>query len=143
VYNPAEGFPGVVPELVYEDVALASEWLSQTFGFREILRQTLDDGVVTHAEMDTGSGIVMLAVARDGKLSPRDDHVCKQVIVFVPDVDRHFADAERADAHVIDQPTDKPWGLRQYLVRDLEGHLWEFSQHLRDVPPQEWGAQLL
>ncbi len=143
MYNPAEGFPGVVPELVYDDVALASEWLARAFGFREFLRQSRDDGVVTHVEMDAGSGIVMLAAASDGRESPRDDHVCKQIIVFVSDVDRHFADAENADAKVVRKPADKPWGLRQYLVRDLEGHLWEFSQHIRDAPPHEWGARLV
>jgi PhnB protein len=37
---------------------------------------------------------------------------------------------------------DKPWGLRQYLVRDPEGHMWEFSQHVRDVPAQDWGAEV-
>lgn len=143
MYNPAEGFPGVIPELVYEDVAIASEWLSRAFGFRESLRQTRRDGVVTHAEMDTGAGVVMLVAARDGFISPRDDHVCSQVIVFVQDVDRHFSDAEKADARVVHRPADKPWGLRQYLAKDLEGHMWEFAQHVRDVPPAEWGAQLM
>jgi uncharacterized glyoxalase superfamily protein PhnB len=142
VYNPAEGFPGVVPELTYANVAAASQWLSTAFGFREFLRQTRPDGVVTHVQMDTGAGVVMLAAAREGFVSPPDDHRCNQVIVFVRDVDRHFSVAAKADARVVHRPTDKPWGLRQYLARDLEGHMWEFSQHVRDVPPEEWGAQL-
>jgi PhnB protein len=77
-----------------------------------------------------------------GKLrSPADDaHVCKKVIVFVDDVDRHFAVVKKAGVETLHGPVDKPWGLRQYIVKDREGHMWEFSQHVRDVPAQDWGA---
>ncbi len=40
------------------------------------------------------------------------------------------------------EPEDRPWGLRQYIAQDLDGHRWEFSQFLRDVPAAEWGATL-
>jgi PhnB protein len=64
------------------------------------------------------------------------------MIVFVDDVDRHFSAVRDAGAGALHRPTDKPWGLRQYIVLDPEGHMWEFSQHLRDVPAREWGAEL-
>lgn len=141
MYDPAGGFPRVVPELVYQDVAAAMEWLASVFGFREILRHTVR-GQVDHADMETGSGgVVMLAAAAQTRRSPaHDEHVCQKVIVFVDDVDQHFAAAQLAGAQPRHAPVDKPWGLRQYVVRDREGHLWEFSQHVRDVPAQHWGA---
>jgi uncharacterized glyoxalase superfamily protein PhnB len=142
MYNPDDGYPRIVPELVYQDVAAALDWLSTVFGFRETLRHTLDDGRVSHADMDIGGGGVVMLTNVGGELrSPANDgHVCKKVIVFVDDVDRHFAAVEEAGVETLHEPTDKPWGLRQYLVKDCEGHLWEFSQHVRDVPAQEWGA---
>src|ERR1700719_4382074 len=142
MYDPDGGFPRVVPELVYQDVAAAMDWLSSVFGFREILRHTLGDGQVDHADMDTGrGGVVMLTTAEAGRRSPADDaHVCKKLIVFVDDIDQHFAAVEKAGAETLHAPVDKPWGLRQYVVRDREGHMWEFSQHVRDVPAQDWGA---
>jgi hypothetical protein len=27
------------------------------------------------------------------------------------------------------------------MVRDLEGHTWEFTQHIRNVQPEDWGAE--
>jgi uncharacterized glyoxalase superfamily protein PhnB len=142
MYNPDDGFPRVVPELVYQDVAGALDWLSKVFGFQETLRHTFGNGRVSHADMDTGSGgVIMLTSAGERFLSPGDDgHVCNKVIVFVDDLDRHFAAVEEAGVETLHGPTDKPWGLRQYLVRDPEGHLWEFSQHMRDVPARDWGA---
>ncbi len=142
MYNPDDGYPRIVPELVYQDVAAALDWLSTVFGFRETLRHTLGNGQVSHADMDIGGGGVVMLTSVGGELrSPANDgHVCKKVIVFVDDVDRHFAAVEEAGVETLHKPTDKPWGLRQYLVKDCEGHMWEFSQHVRDVPAQDWGA---
>lgn len=144
MYNPDKGFPRVVPELVYADVAAAVAWLSTVFGFRETLRHTAGDGRVSHADMDTGGGGVVMLTGAGGLLGSAagDPRACKKVIVFVDDVDRHFAAVEAAGAATLHRPVDKPWGLRQYLVTDPEGHLWEFSQHVRDVPAGDWGAQL-
>jgi len=144
MYNPDDGFPRVVPELVYQDVAAALDWLSKMFGFRETLRHTLDNGQVAHADMDTGSGGVVMLTSAGGELrSPGGDgHVCEKVIVFVEDIDRHFAAVDEAGVEALHRPADKPWGLRQYLVKDPEGHMWEFSQHVRDVPAQDWGAEM-
>lgn len=152
MFNPDEGFPRVIPELVYQDVDAALGWLSRVFGFRELLRHPLGDGTVGHAQMDTGrGGLVMLTNAREGLRSPSgspagstsgsgDAHVAAKVIVYVDDVDSHFAAVAEAGVETLHKPVDKPWGLRQYLVKDHEGHMWEFTQHVRDIPPQDWGA---
>ncbi|RJL27225.1 VOC family protein [Bailinhaonella thermotolerans] len=143
MYDPERGFPRVVVELVYDDVAAAAEWLCRVFGFRETLRQTRPDGVVGHVDLDTGGGVVMLSSAGGGLAPPgRDGPVSARMIVYVDDVDRHFKQAVAAGAEPAHEPVDKPWGLRQYLVRDPEGHVWEFTRHVRDVPPEDWGAEL-
>jgi PhnB protein len=61
-------------------------------------------------------------------------------LVFVDDVDEVVAKATQYGGSVIDPPTDQPWGLRQAIISDPEGYLWEPSRHLRDVPPECWGA---
>lgn len=143
MYDPARGFPQVVVELAYADPDGAVDWLVRVFGFRLVLRQP-ESGPLRHADLDTGGGVVMVRRA-DGlhTVACAAGHTCKQVIVWVRDVDRHFAHAAAAGADIEQPPTDKPWGLRQYLVRDLEGHLWEFTRHLRDVPAPDWGAVVL
>jgi PhnB protein len=61
-------------------------------------------------------------------------------LVFVDDVDGVVAKAIQYGGSVIDPATDQPWGLRQAIISDPEGYLWEPSRHLRDVPPECWGA---
>ncbi len=38
------------------------------------------------------------------------------------------------------EPTDFPYGERQYTAEDPAGHQWTFSQTLADVAPEEWGG---
>ena len=45
-----------------------------------------------------------------------------------------------AGATIVFPPEDKPWGLRQYRADDPAGNRWEFSQWIRDVVPEDWGA---
>lgn len=140
MYNPAAGFPGVVVELAYTDVPTAITWLTRVFGFHELLRQTVD-GTVHHADLDTGAGVVMLAKAGDRLTVPAPGvPAAAQLIVWVDDVDKHYAHTLSEGAQVLHEPRDKPWGLRQYLALDYENHLWEFTEHTRDVPAHEWGA---
>ena len=55
--------------LTYEDGHAAIEWLTSAFGFREVTRVE-DGGSISHAELDTGSGVVMLATGPPGYEGP-------------------------------------------------------------------------
>ena len=138
-YNPHEGYPRVVPVLAYEDVAAAIGWLSRAFGFREVLRRTDPAGIVRVAEMESGGGTVMLESRPGGHASEAwpQSHGCHYLRVLVDGVDEHHQRARQAGAKIMAEPADKPWGLRQYLVEDVGGHRWEFSERLRDGRPEE------
>ena len=141
--------------LAYEDAAAAADWLCRTFGFRERLRFTDASGVVTHAELELGSGLVMLATPSPDYHGPRrhdaecetarrwraNPYVIDGVHVYVDDVDAHAAAAEAGGARILSRVEDQAHGDRNYRVEDLEGHRWMFSQRIRAVPPEEWGAQ--
>lgn len=142
-YDPADGFPRLMPSLRYDDVGAALAWLRDTFGFSEYLRWSSAQGVIEHAEMRFADGFVELARATEEQPSPRTlGRTSTALVVLVDDVAGHHDRSRTADARIIAPLSDKPWGLRQYTVEDLEGHRWEFSQQIRRVPPHEWGAQL-
>lgn len=134
----------VIPMLAYEDGAEAIDWLTNAFGFREQARFTDDDGTVTHAELETGSGTVMLSTPSPDYVSPKRlrelspearkmaevPYVIDGVLVEVDDVDAHFARAKEAGATILSEPADQVVGIRHYRVEDLEGHRWMFSQDI-------------
>lgn len=131
--------PGVVPMLAYEDADRALDWLASAFGFRERLRLQNDDGTISHAELDTGRGVVMLASPTPDYESPRRHRescaparrwsevpwVIDGVLVAVDDVDAHYATAKAAGAHILSEPETTDHG-RLYRAEDLEGHRWMF-----------------
>jgi uncharacterized glyoxalase superfamily protein PhnB len=137
----------VIPILVYEDVAEAVEWLSDTFGFRERLR------IGTHrVQMDAGDGAVIISERRVHRSDqpdqvlfrpPRRGVLSHLVMVRVEDVDAHYERARRGGARILQRPTDHPYGERQYTAEDLDGHFWSFSQSIADVAPEVWGGELI
>jgi len=134
-------YPDVIPMIAYEDGPAALEWLSRAFGFRERTRMIDAAGRLTHAEMEAGSGLIMLATPTPDYRGPRRHrdqcdqarrwstvpYVIDGVLVAVADVDSHYAGARSAGAHVLSAPEDTGHG-RQYRVEDLEGHRWMFVQ---------------
>ncbi len=64
-------YPGVIPMIAYEDGAAALDWLAAAFGFRERTRTTGQDGRISHAEMETGEGLIMLASPTPDYEGPR------------------------------------------------------------------------
>jgi PhnB protein len=133
----------ITPYVLYEDVPGALEFLSDAFGFRERLRYAAGDGTINHAEMELGGESIMLGDPGPDYVSPRrGGHTDSQVHVYVDDVDAHFEPARAAGAEIVNEPSDQEYGDRRYDARDPEGHLWSFAQHVRDVAPQEWGAEV-
>jgi PhnB protein len=136
----------VIPYLFYEDVAAAVAWLTEAFGFTETLRHTTRDGIVTHVELTYGGESIMLGLVDRGDGQALGYHTANSenhssfVFIIIPDVETHFERAAAAGAKVISPPEDKPYGQRQYTVEDPEGHRWSFSEQVRDVLPEEWGA---
>lgn len=123
----------VIPILVYEDIPSAHDYLVEVFGFTagEVYRS--DDGTAVHGEVSLGDAAVwMHAVSPDHQMgSPRgvaDSH--GGLSVHIPDVDAHYARSKAAGARIDSEPTDQPYGLREYGVRDPEGHRWWFATPL-------------
>lgn len=132
---------GVIPMLSYEDGNAALDWLAAAFGFREVTRMAGADGRLAHGEMETGSGIIMLASPTPDYQSPkRHRETCAQarlwsavpwvidgVLVYVDDVRAHCEQARRSGATILSEPEEGPPG-RRYRVEDIEGHRWMFME---------------
>ena len=138
--NPPPGYTRIVPYLLYEDTAAALDWLAKAFGFRERFRHPVG-GRIDHAEMEFAGGLIMLATPGTDHRSPRRLRQAKVVIhVYVDDVRAHFERAKAAGATIVREPTEKPYGTIQYAAEDPEGHLWLFSEQVRE-PEAEWKVQ--
>lgn len=147
MFDPTHGYPNVVPYLRYLDPEQAAHWLTEVVHAQEALRMTLPDGRIGHAELTVGSAVLSIGLATQPPATT-PQHVSRHTLrtmtlIFVDDVDQAVQRATNTGGLLIDEATDQPWGLRQAIVADPEGYLWELSAHLHDVPASEWGATSL
>lgn len=130
----------VIPMLAYENGPAAMDWLIRAFGFRELDRR-VEDGRLTHGELDTGGGVVMLATPSLNYRGPKRHreecalaagwhdvpYIIDGVLVHVDDVDGHFARAAAAGATIL-SPVESGENGKRYRAEDLEGHRWMFVE---------------
>lgn len=131
----------VLPHVAYQDLAEAIAWLTKTFGFIEHYRY---GEPISGAQMHLGNACIMVRRAGAGTKSPAQlGYGTQSLTVFVDDdIDAHFHRAKSAGAKIVEDLHETVYGERQYGVEDLDGHHWLFSQHARDLSPDEWGAKI-
>jgi uncharacterized glyoxalase superfamily protein PhnB len=130
--------PGtIIPELAYKDVAAATAWLCNTFGFKEHLR--IGDHRRQLVFGDESIIVTALSGEQISQTSPTP-LLTHSLMVRVPDVDGHYEHVQQSGANILSEPETYPFGERQYTVEDLGGHVWTFTQSVTDVPPEKWGG---
>jgi uncharacterized glyoxalase superfamily protein PhnB len=132
----------VLPHVMYACIPDALTWLERVFGFVEHYRYGEPRGPVSGAQVYAGKACIQLSRARGFKIPSQLGHGTQYLTVFVEDVDTHYAHTKEEGARIVEALNETVYGERQYAVEDLEGHRWLFSQHAKDLSPEEWGATL-
>jgi uncharacterized glyoxalase superfamily protein PhnB len=130
----------ITPYLLYKDCDAALTFLSEAFGFEEVLRYTGEEGYVNHAEAKLGDARIYMGDPGDDYRNPRDVGETFGIYVLVDDVNAHCERARAAGAEITEEPADQDYGHRRYSARDPEGVHWYFAAPVKDVAPEEWGA---
>ena len=145
--TPPPNWPRISSSVCYRDASTAIAWLCEAFGFELRLRVEDDDGRIVHSELSFGEGLVMVSgegasAKRSWRRSFRspaslDGRFTQAMMVFVDDVDASCARARGRGARIVEEPAthdhgEDYWTDRSYAALDPEGHLWWFTQRLRD-----------
>ena len=126
----------VIPALRYRDAPAAIEWLCKAFGFEKQAVYMGKSGVVEHAQLTFGNGMIMLGSAgrdsdygRQMKLPQEAGGTTMSAYLIVTDADAHHARAKAAGAEIVLELVTQDYGGRDYTCRDPEGHLWTFGTY--------------
>jgi uncharacterized glyoxalase superfamily protein PhnB len=130
--------------LLYQDPKRALAWLERVFGLETTMAidGPPDAPEMCHYEMAyQGKGRIMIG----GEWSPEVRSPAsiggvntQHVHVQLPGgLDEHCEAARAAGAKVLYEPEDQFYGDRTYRAADIEGHIWSFSVHVRDVSRAE------
>ncbi len=139
--NPPENMPRITPNVFYDDLGAALEWLSKSFGFETRMSMPGPDGAIVHAEMAVADSVFMLspteATPAFGSPKSLGGKVTTTLYIYVDDVDAHCARARSAGAKIVSELETMFWGDRTYVCEDPEGHRWTFAQHVKEVSPED------
>ncbi len=130
--------PRIYPCLRYDDAPAMIDWLIRAFGFEKHVVHEADDGSVAHAQLSFGASMIMLGSAKNSA-SALDEVFRTQreagpltsqtIYIAVDDVDAHHDRAKAAGAEILMELTDQPYGSRDYIAKDPEGHVWCFGTY--------------
>jgi uncharacterized glyoxalase superfamily protein PhnB len=142
-FAPPKGWPRISSSLTYEDPRKAIDFLCKAFGFEVQLLVDGEGGDVAHSQLVVeGGGLIMIGSGkgkmREWRKSPRavGGANTQTLMMFVADVDAHFANAREVGAKIVSEPSTTDhgqdyWADRSYECEDLEGHHWYFVQRVR------------
>lgn len=111
-------FARAIPQLPVHDVRKTQEYYRDVLGF--------------HIDWTWGENAYG-AVSRDGTTlflcNVGDDEISRACLVInVTEVDVLCAEWKAKGAKIVEEPEDKPWGLREFTVQDLNGHCFRISR---------------
>ncbi|MFN8007348.1 MAG: VOC family protein [Terriglobia bacterium] len=126
----------VIPCLRYRNASVAIEWLCNAFGFEKSEVYCNPDGIVMHAELVFGNGMIMVGSVMEtefGKLMKQPDEIggaeTQTSYIVTADADAVYQRAKAAGALIVVDIKDEDYGGRGFSCRDLEGHLWNFGTY--------------
>ena len=128
--------PTIHPVLRYRDAKAAVAFLKEAFGFTEVAVYEGGGGLVQHAELAYGNGMVMLGSTGTESEFDRAAKDLGQgsVYVVVADADAHHRQAVAHGAEIVLPLRDQEYGSRDYTARDTEGNLWSFGTYQPEIP---------
>ena len=116
----------IIPTLKYKDAKAAIDFLDRAFGFeRHAVHEV--DGVIGHAELRYGDGVVMLGTVGQGDPQFETSHT--SIYVVVEDPDALYERAKSAGADISRELQDMDYGSREFSARDPEGNAWSFGTY--------------
>jgi catechol 2,3-dioxygenase-like lactoylglutathione lyase family enzyme len=104
-----------VPELPVADVERAQLYYRDTLGFQIAwLEPNKEIGAVTRAP----------ATIFFRKRTPPFEPTIHWI--FADDIDATYQELKSWNANIVDPLEKKPWGLRQFTIKDLDGNIFHF-----------------
>ena len=124
----------IIPTLRYRDAPAAIEFLQNVLGFEAELVVDGEGGIIEHAQLRHGTGMVMLSSFRDNEYQQaiddgRDPAGTGATYVVVSDPYAHADKARSFGATIIMEPEEQDYGGAAYTLKDHEGNVWSFGSY--------------
>ncbi|MCC7426027.1 MAG: VOC family protein [Alphaproteobacteria bacterium] len=114
------------PQLFVRDIRAACDWFGRVLGFATVFQHGEPPFYAQVAR--EGARINLRCVDQPVFVEGiREAEVLLSAYLVVDDVDALFAEMRRSGAEFQQEPTEQPWGVRDFVVRDPDGNLLLFA----------------
>ncbi len=125
-------FRSVIPALPVADVDATLNYYRDVLGFSIEGRHQDESG-------DVVFGSVLCGQANFYFSKTKEPIVANRCYVFADEVDDLCAALKARGAQILEEPADKPWGYREFTLKDINGHIFHifrFSDGVEGVGSQ-------
>lgn len=126
----------VIVCMSYRDAPAAIEWLCRNFDFVQRAVHRDDGGLVVHAELTFGNGMIMLGSVKEseyGRLIRQPEQIAgfvtQSVYVITSAPDEIYRRVKAAGARILIDIRNEDYGSRGFTCADPEGHVWTFGTY--------------
>lgn len=138
-----DNYHSVQPYLMFQDTRAAIDFYQRAFAAVERLCMTNPDGRISHAEVEIGNSVLMMADESPSIEAWSIQHFNGSPVsflVYTEDCDALYRRAINAGATGFREPADQPYGDRMSGVMDPFGYRWFLATHIRDLSKEELEA---
>lgn len=110
----------IAPELPASNLHGAIEYYEQMLGFRVAMQMPSGD----YAIVERDGVAIHLFLDDSGSHSPAAIHI------FTPDIEALYAEFQQSSAHLTQGIERKPWGNREFRLKDDSGNEIKFTEEM-------------
>lgn len=139
-----DGYHSVQPYLMFKNCAESIAFYTKAFGAKEKFRMPDKQGRITHAEIEIGDSVVMMADEAPQMDAFGIDHFGGSpiaLLIYTENCDAMYKQAIAAGAESLREPTDQPYGDRMSGIKDPFGYKWWIATHIKDVSFEDMAKQ--
>ena len=136
----AEGYPAVIPSLMFKGTEVAINWYKNVFNAKEKMRMENPDKTIGHAELNIGNSLIFLAEDNPQsktKIPKETNGNSVSLYAYLPDVDETIKKAVQNGASLVMPAQDMFYGDRVGCINDPFGYTWVLATHVKDVSEAE------
>jgi catechol 2,3-dioxygenase-like lactoylglutathione lyase family enzyme len=120
-----KNFSSAVPVIATSDVLGTVRYFEQTLGFQQ---QWIWGDPPVYAGIRAGGALLYLTHDPELATTIRERRLAPDIFLWVSDIDSVYAHHRASRADIIEELSVRPWGVRQYVVREPNGYLLKVAE---------------